>query len=73
MSEQNKPSPITATLAGGLVTGLGFSVVGSRIWTDLEVSQSLTMLVIGVGFVVGAAATFAIVSKRSGSAPDSAA
>lgn len=65
MSEKKTTSPIKVTIAGGLATGLGFAVVGARAWNDLEASQSLTMLVIGVGFVLGAAATFAVIRKDS--------
>lgn len=64
MSEKNPTNPITATIAGGLVTGLGFITVGSRLWPDLDGSQSLTMLVIAAGFAIGAAATFAIVRRK---------
>jgi len=65
MEEKKPTNPIVATIAGGLAVGLGFGVVGPRVWNELEVSANLMMLVIGVGFIIGAAATFAAVRKKS--------
>lgn len=64
MSQKKPTNPITAAIAGGLMTGLASISIGSRLWPELDGSQSLTMLVIGVGVVVGAAVTFAIVRRN---------
>lgn len=64
MAEKKPASPVTTSIAVGLVTGLGFSIVGTRLWDELEVSQGLTALVIAAGFVIGAGATYAVLRSK---------
>lgn len=65
---QNKPNnPVATAIAFGLLTGLGFAVVGQRVWDEMEVSQGLTIAVVAVGFLLGAGVTWIARGKRSAS------
>ena len=57
-NEKKKNSPVTIAIAGGLFCGLGASIVVPNFTKALDTSQSLTILVIAIGFVVGATVTY---------------
>lgn len=66
-AEPKQTSNTTIALAGGLFSGLAAIQIVPKLSASmhdrLETSQSMTILVIAIGFVLGAIATFLIVRK----------